>query len=85
LDQPLAVNKLPMVTNRLNSNHPNRKSLQLQCLDATALLMEGPPPIFDPFVALSATGMTILLVERNAYAALAIADQAYVLETAGLV
>jgi len=37
--------------------------------------------IFDAIRGLRRDGMTILLVEQNAYAALAIADQAYVLET----
>jgi branched-chain amino acid transport system ATP-binding protein len=37
--------------------------------------------IFDAIRGLKRDGMTILLVEQNAYAALAIADQAYVLET----
>jgi branched-chain amino acid transport system ATP-binding protein len=37
--------------------------------------------IFEAIRGLKRDGMTILLVEQNAYAALAIADQAYVLET----
>jgi branched-chain amino acid transport system ATP-binding protein len=37
--------------------------------------------IFEAIRGLRRDGMTILLVEQNAYAALAIADQAYVLET----
>ena len=37
--------------------------------------------IFDTLVALRREGLTILLVEQNAAAALAIADRAYVLET----
>jgi branched-chain amino acid transport system ATP-binding protein len=37
--------------------------------------------IFDTLVALKRAGLTILLVEQNAAAALAIADRAYVLET----
>jgi branched-chain amino acid transport system ATP-binding protein len=37
--------------------------------------------IFEAIRGLRRNGMTILLVEQNAYAALAIADQAYVLET----
>jgi branched-chain amino acid transport system ATP-binding protein len=37
--------------------------------------------IFDTLVALKRDGLTILLVEQNAAAALAIADRAYVLET----
>jgi branched-chain amino acid transport system ATP-binding protein len=37
--------------------------------------------IFEAVRGLKRDGMTILLVEQNAYAALAIADQAYVLET----
>ena len=37
--------------------------------------------IFETIRGLKRDGMTILLVEQNAYAALAIADQAYVLET----
>jgi branched-chain amino acid transport system ATP-binding protein len=37
--------------------------------------------IFDAIRGLRSDGMTILLVEQNAYAALAIADQAHVLET----
>lgn len=37
--------------------------------------------VFNVIKALKAQGMTILLVEQNAFAALAIADRAYVLET----
>jgi branched-chain amino acid transport system ATP-binding protein len=41
--------------------------------------------IMDRLVRLRAAGMTILLVEQNAQAALAIADRAYVLETGRVV
>lgn len=37
--------------------------------------------IFEIIRKLKVDGLTILLVEQNAYAALAIADRAYVLET----
>jgi len=37
--------------------------------------------VFNVVKTLKAQGMTILLVEQNAFAALAIADRAYVLET----
>jgi len=37
--------------------------------------------VLDAIRALKASGLTILLVEQNARAALAIADRAYVLET----
>ncbi len=37
--------------------------------------------IFDVIQKLRARGITILLVEQNAYQALALADRAYVLET----
>jgi branched-chain amino acid transport system ATP-binding protein len=63
-----AANKLPMVTNSLNSNSLNRKSLQLSVLqDATELTME------DRAAALARIEASI--------APLAIADLAYVLET----
>ena len=41
--------------------------------------------IFRTIVALKEAGMTIFLVEQNAYAALAIADRGYVLETGSVV
>ena len=41
--------------------------------------------ILDTIVALRKEGMTILLVEQNVNAALAIADRAYVLETGRIV
>jgi len=41
--------------------------------------------IFNAVQALKAEGVTIFLVEQNAYAALAIADRGYVLETGGVV
>jgi branched-chain amino acid transport system ATP-binding protein len=41
--------------------------------------------ILDTVVALRKDGMTILLVEQNVNAALAIADRAYVLETGRIV
>jgi branched-chain amino acid transport system ATP-binding protein len=41
--------------------------------------------ILDTIVALRTDGMTILLVEQNVNAALAIADRAYVLETGRIV
>jgi hypothetical protein len=42
VDEPPAANKLPMVTNSLNSNSLNRKSLQLSALqDAIELPMEA--------------------------------------------
>jgi hypothetical protein len=42
VDEPPAANKLPMVTNSLNSNSPNRKSLQLSVLqDAADAPMEA--------------------------------------------
>jgi ABC-type branched-subunit amino acid transport system ATPase component len=69
-----------MVTNRRNSHRPNRKSLQLSTLRWTPVLRT-----FDAIRDRKGDGMTILLIERNAYAAPAIADQAYVFETAGLV
>jgi branched-chain amino acid transport system ATP-binding protein len=41
--------------------------------------------ILDAVVTLSRQGMTVLLVEQNAHAALAIADRAYVLENGRIV
>jgi branched-chain amino acid transport system ATP-binding protein len=41
--------------------------------------------IFATIVQLRASGVTILLVEQNARAALAIADRGYVLETGSIV
>ncbi len=40
--------------------------------------------IFEAIVALRRDAMTILLVEQNAHAALAIADRAYVIETGAI-
>jgi branched-chain amino acid transport system ATP-binding protein len=40
--------------------------------------------VFNVVKTLKSQGMTILLVEQNAFAALAIADRAYVLETGGV-
>ena len=41
--------------------------------------------VFNVIKALKAQGMTILLVEQNAFAALAIADRGYVLETGNVI
>jgi hypothetical protein len=42
VDEPPAANQLPMVTNSLNSNSPNGKSLQLSVLqDAAAARVEA--------------------------------------------
>src|SRR5436190_7951833 len=85
-DEPPAANKLPMVTNRLNSHRlnshgSNGKPLQLSTLsDATALPMDARAADLRRHSWRQRRRMTILLVERNAYAAPAIANQAYVLE-----
>ena len=41
--------------------------------------------VFNVVKSLKAQGMTILLVEQNAFAALAIADRGYVLETGSVI
>lgn len=58
--------------------HPRLLLLDEPSMGLAPLLVEE---VFNVIETLNAEGMTILLVEQNAHAALAIADRAYVLET----
>ncbi len=62
--------------------HPRLLLLDEPSMGLAPLLVEE---IFDAITELRRQAMTILLVEQNAHAALAIADQAYVIETGKIV
>ncbi|MBF0324929.1 ABC transporter ATP-binding protein [Magnetospirillum moscoviense] len=63
-------------------SHPRLLLLDEPSMGLAPLLVQE---IFDAVVALKEAGTTIFLVEQNAYAALAIADRGYVLETGSVV
>jgi branched-chain amino acid transport system ATP-binding protein len=63
-------------------SHPRLLLLDEPSMGLAPLLVQE---IFDAVVALKESGTTIFLVEQNAYAALAIADRGYVLETGSVV
>ena len=63
-------------------SHPKLLMLDEPSMGLAPLLVEQ---IFDMIRQLHADGATILLVEQNAQAALAVADRGYVLETGRIV
>ena len=63
-------------------SHPKLLMLDEPSMGLAPLLVEQ---IFDIIRQLHADGTTILLVEQNAQAALAVADRGYVLETGRIV